>query len=67
MNPELSRNLWLQFSAIRLLLAPVVIGAILALTWLVADRELRGVAQVGETIYILLVLVWGTRRAADLD
>ena len=32
MNPELSRNLWLQFSAIRLILAPVVIGAILALT-----------------------------------
>jgi len=66
MNPELRRNLWLQFSAIRLVLAPVVIGAILALTWLVADREWRGVAQVGETIYVLLILLWGTRRAADL-
>ena len=66
MNPELRRNLWLQFSAIRLVLAPVVIGAILALTWLVADREWRGVAQVGEAIYSLLILLWGTRRAADL-
>lgn len=66
MNPELRRNLWLQFSVIRLLLAPIVIGAILALTWLVAERELTGVAQVAEAIYVLLVLLWGTRRAADL-
>lgn len=66
MNPELQRNLWLQFSVTRLLLAPIVIGAILALTWLIDDRQLTGVVQVAEAIYILLVLLWGTRRAADL-
>jgi hypothetical protein len=66
LNPELRRNLWLQFSVIRLILAPIVIGAILALTWLVDERQPTGVAQVAEAIYLLLVLLWGTRRAADL-
>ena len=66
MNPELRRNLWLQFSLTRLLLAPVAIGALLTLTWVVSDRSLAAVAEVARAIYYLLVILWGTRRAADL-
>ena len=66
MNPELRRNLWLQFSLTRLLLAPVAIGALLTLTWVVSDRSLAAVAEVARAIYYLLVVLWGTRRAADL-
>ena len=46
MNPELRRNLWLQFSLTRLLLAPVAIGALLTLTWIVSDASLAAVAEV---------------------
>ena len=66
MNPELRRNLWLQFSLTRLLLAPVAVGALLTLTWVVSDRSLAAVAEVARAIYYLLVVLWGTRRAADL-
>jgi hypothetical protein len=65
-NPELRRNLWLQFSLTRLLLAPVAIGALLTLTWVVSDRSVAAVAEVARAIYYLLVVLWGTRRAADL-
>jgi hypothetical protein len=66
MNPELRRNLWLQFSLTRLLLAPVAIGALLTLTWIVSDSSLAAVGEVARAMYYLLVVLWGTRRAADL-
>jgi hypothetical protein len=66
MNPELRRNIWLQFSVLRLMLAPIAIGALLAATWLASDASLSAVAGVAEAIYYLLVLLWGSRRAADL-
>jgi hypothetical protein len=66
MNPELRRNLWLQFSTPRLILAPVAIGVVLLLIWLVSDHNLTIVAQSAEWSYLLVVLLWGTRRAADL-
>jgi len=64
-NPELRRNLWLQFSAIRLILAPVAIGAVLMLVWL-ATHSTAAVQGAASWIYYLVVLLWGTRRAADL-
>jgi hypothetical protein len=66
MNPELRRNLWLQFSPMRLVLAPITLGAIFALTRLVDGGGLSGVKIVAESIYDLLIVLWGTRRAADL-
>ena len=65
MNPELRRNLWLQFSPLRLLLAPLAIGAFLLLVWLVS-HSFSALSVTAESIYFLLVLLWGTRRAADL-
>jgi hypothetical protein len=66
LNPELRRNLWLQFSALRLVMAPVVIGAFLLLAWLLAAHSLAAVRLAAQWIYYLLVLLWGTRRAGDL-
>ena len=66
MNPELRRNLWLQFSPLRLIIAPVAIGVILLLAWLATAHSLRTVAVSAEWFYLLLALLWGTRRAADL-
>ena len=66
MNPELRRNLWLQFSILRLFLPPVAIGIVLLLVWLVSAHSLTAVATSAEWFYLLIVLLWGTRRAADL-
>ena len=66
MNPELRRNLWLQFSLLRLIAAPVAIGIVLLLVWLVSAHSLTAVATSAEWFYLLIVLLWGTRRAADL-
>ncbi len=66
MNPELRRNLWLQFSILRLILPPVAIGIVLLLVWLVSAHSLTAVAASAEWFYLLIILLWGTRRAADL-
>jgi hypothetical protein len=62
MNPELRRNLWLQLSLQRLVAAPVVLGILFALIWMI---EPRGIAAAAEWVFYLVVGFWGTRRAAD--
>jgi hypothetical protein len=66
MNPELRRNLWLQFSVLRLMIAPAAIGVVMLLIWLISGHSLTIVAESAEWFYLLVVLLWGTRRAADL-
>ncbi len=66
MNPELRRNLWLQFSPGRLLLAPLCLGLILVSVWIIAFHVYNVVALLSQGAYYLLALLWGTRRAGDL-
>ncbi len=66
MNPELRRNLWLQFSTGRLLLAPVCLGLMLVSVWVIAFHVYNVVALLSEGAYYLLAVLWGTRRAGDL-
>jgi len=66
MNPELRRNFWLQFSVLRLIIAPVAIGVVLLLTWLAGGHSPKIVAELAQWFYLLVVLLWGTRRAAEL-
>jgi len=66
MNPELRRNLWLQFSPGRLLLAPICLGLVLVSVWIVAFHVYNVVALLSEATYYLLAVLWGTRRAGDL-
>ena len=66
MNPELKRNLWLEFSLHRLVAMPAVLGLIFlgaALgTHPVSDV---GVATTGLILFVGLTGVWGARRAAE--
>ena len=70
MNPELLRNLWLEFSLRRLVLLPVVLILIFA-----APFNTDGAAPVwkGEVsraafniVFGLLALLWGTRLAGEV-
>jgi hypothetical protein len=62
-NPEFRRNLWLEFSPVRLVAMPLVLGLAFAATWLV-DRDWGDVAGTALWLYGLLAFVWGTYRAA---
>lgn len=68
-NPEFARNLWLEFSPHRLIAMPLVLGTIFLLAYL-ADKEgpeFMGDASgtVAYVMFILVVLLWGSRMAAD--
>jgi hypothetical protein len=66
MNPELRRNLWLEFGMHRRIAVPAVLGLVL---WLFAaggsgDWHSR-VHTAALTIYFFLVHLWGTRLASE--
>jgi hypothetical protein len=64
MNPELRRNLWLEFSPHRLVAVPVLIALVVVLVVAMGgpDRHqtIAGFAAAG---YGAMVLFWGTQRA----
>src|SRR4051812_6191928 len=72
LNSEIRRNLWLEFSAHRLIAMPVG----LSLIFYVADKldESKGLAAhnphaslaiTAGTLYFLLVKIWGGHKAAE--
>lgn len=64
MNPELMRNLWLELSPTRL----VIMFGVLALLFVTASlggNDLNSVASVGESMFLIIVVLWGTRKAAE--
>jgi hypothetical protein len=65
LNPEFKRNLLLQLSLQRLLIAPLAIGAVSLLAWITADHSAKTLEQVARFLFSVVVLLWGTRRAAD--
>lgn len=64
MNPEFLRNLWIEMTLPRLIAAPLVLGAIFLLAWYVGGRDLGEVSHVALWVYYVIMLLWGTRRAA---
>jgi hypothetical protein len=65
MNPELLRNLWLQFSPERLIAAPLILGAAFALAAFATDSwEIVGETASGA--YLVITYLWGTRRAVNV-
>lgn len=64
LNPEFTRNLWLQLSLQRLIAAPIVIGIGFALL-LLGEMPRADMAEAAGWFFYLLVGFWGTRRAAD--
>ncbi|MCF4164274.1 hypothetical protein L2U69_01270 [Zavarzinia compransoris] len=63
MNPEFRRNLWLELTPTRLVIMPLVVGLLLALGWMWGEAE--GLSAVGTTAGWVILVLWGTRLAAD--
>lgn len=64
-NPEFMRNLQLQLSLQRLLIAPFALGAVFLLAWVGTDQDPQTIEEVARFLFFVIVLLWGTRRAAD--
>ncbi|MEQ1776787.1 MAG: hypothetical protein ABL891_23620, partial [Burkholderiales bacterium] len=65
MNPELRRNLWLEFSLHRMIAVPAVIVLIALLIIASDDKNVtRSLAMAAAGGYGAIVLLWGTRLAA---
>lgn len=63
MNPELQRNLWLELSPRRVIMMSVVVGLILFAAGLAGGEG--GAAKAAEYLFYIIVVVWGTRNAAQ--
>lgn len=64
MNPELQRQLWLQFSPARLVVLPLMILALMiGLHLTLPDRSAMAIAMASSAIFVVLVLLSGTRAA----
>ena len=66
MNPELRRNLWLEFSSHRLLAMPAIIVLVALFLYAASYADgLKSVATVAGYAFLALVPIWGTRLAAE--
>lgn len=63
MNPEFQRNLWLELSPARLLLATIFLLFVIAI-FSAAPAGFPSSATVAAALYYFLVVLWGTRNAA---
>ncbi|HRE30881.1 MAG TPA: hypothetical protein PLD88_02805 [Candidatus Berkiella sp.] len=61
-NPELRRNIWLDFSIHRLLLTPTILALIIYLAYLTSPKNSAGVAFYIACFFIFL---WGTKLASE--
>lgn len=64
MNPELLRNVWVELSERRLTLLLVVVGSMLLLG--LTPGDLGSAVSVAEITFYGIVVVWGTRCAAQM-
>lgn len=64
-NPELRRNLWLNFTPHRLIAMPLVITAIMVLIYAIDDYGFKAVSQWSLAFIGLLTVIWGGRAATE--
>lgn len=70
-NPELNRNAKLELSNVKLILMPLVISLILFLSYFAQNPfntdadKLSFVIVVANFLFTLLVMIWGSKQAAD--
>lgn len=62
-NPELRRNLWLEFSTARLIAMPAALFLVFLMAWSWEWKE--GAAYAATVLGWGLLVVWGTRLACD--
>jgi len=65
-NPELLRNLWLQFSLQRVIAAPLILGAIVALISFGTSTDWSSIAWAANGGFFLIAYLWGARRAVNV-
>lgn len=63
MNPELRRNLWLELTRERVTLLAVILGFLFFVAY--TSGGLADTAATAELVYYVLVILWGTRAAAQ--
>lgn len=63
MNPEFLRNIWVELTERRLLLTGIVIAALLLMS--LTSGEVEGAVGTAEFVFYVIVVVWGTRMAAN--
>ncbi len=65
-NPEFRRNLWLELTPFRLIGMPMILGALLFLTYLLDGKHYgEAVARTALLLFGLLAFLWGTRLASE--
>lgn len=67
-NPELAKNIWIEFSPQRLIAMPAIIGLITLLLFTNADDEISAwqtIHYISLSGFILLGMLWGVKSAAD--
>ncbi len=65
-NPEFRRNLWLELTTFRLIGMPMILGALLFLTYLLDGKHYgEAVARTALILFGLLAFLWGTRLASE--
>lgn len=66
MNPEFQRNVWLEWSAHRVLLLSVVLASIFVLVALFDPNGVGNVvANAALSLFVLATMMWGAHRAGD--
>ncbi len=63
LNPELRRNIWLDFTTHRMLITPIVVMLIVYLFYL--STNLQNAASIAFNIAFLFIFLWGTKRASE--
>lgn len=62
-NPELRRNIWLDFTAHRLILTPIVVGLIAYTIYLLTSRSVS--ASTAFNLACFFIFLWGTKNASE--
>lgn len=62
-NPEFRRNIWLDFNYHRIVMAPVVIGLIVYITYLTSSQH--SAATIAFQLACFFIFLWGTKRSSE--
>lgn len=65
MNPEFRRNIWIEMTVPRLMLAVFLPGILILAAWVRPNRDLSFINNGSIFLFYVIAVVWGTRRAAN--
>lgn len=64
-NPELTRNIWIEFNSARLVLMPLIFALILILISTFSPNFADSVIIFTSIMFNIIVFIWGSKLAAD--